>query len=256
MSVGGFGLNGIVTNGLVLNLDAANRRSFVSGSTSWHDLSGRNNTGTLTGGVTYNSSNGGSLVFNGSNGYVLISNNGYNLGVTFTLQIWTKITRFGGGPFSLGSATRAVLMSNAWDYTLNQGFWFGATSQAASSPYTPTPGRETFFISLGQDQYSAGAAIGSLTPYVNNWVNLSAVVNGTNPLKLYINGVEPQYLYQLNGPSSISYVSGKKFTIGANVEATTYEYMQGSISNPLVYNRALTATEILQNYNTLKNRYQ
>ena len=53
----------IVTDGMVLNLDAANRRSFVSGSTSWYDLSGRGNTGTLNnmGSTGYTSSNGGTL---------------------------------------------------------------------------------------------------------------------------------------------------------------------------------------------------
>jgi hypothetical protein len=57
----------VVTNGLVLNLDAANTKSYVSGSTTWRDLSGNGNNGTLVNGPTFSSNYGGGIVFNGSN---------------------------------------------------------------------------------------------------------------------------------------------------------------------------------------------
>ena len=60
----------IVQNGLVLNLDAGNTSSYPGTGTTWTDLSGNNNNGTLVNGPTYNSTNGGSLVFNGTNQYV------------------------------------------------------------------------------------------------------------------------------------------------------------------------------------------
>ena len=65
----------VVTDGLVLYLDAANPKSIVSGSTIWTDLSRGGNNGTLIGGPTFNSGNGGSIVFDGSNDYVSVSNN-------------------------------------------------------------------------------------------------------------------------------------------------------------------------------------
>ena len=58
----------IVTNGLVLALDAGDRNSYVSGSTTWFDLTGVNN-GTLVNGPTFNTGSGGSIVFDGSNDY-------------------------------------------------------------------------------------------------------------------------------------------------------------------------------------------
>ncbi len=64
------GGSNIVRSGLVLELDAANARSYVSGSTVWRDVSGTNISGSLTNGPTFNSANGGSIVFNGSNQYV------------------------------------------------------------------------------------------------------------------------------------------------------------------------------------------
>ena len=62
----------IVTNGLVLALDAADRNSYVSGSTTWGDLTGNTNA-TLLGSVGYSNLAGGSLIFNGSSSYCLAS---------------------------------------------------------------------------------------------------------------------------------------------------------------------------------------
>jgi hypothetical protein len=60
----------IVTNGLVLALDAADRNSYVSGSTTWNDLSGYNYNGTLTNSPTFSNTNGGIISFNGTSQYI------------------------------------------------------------------------------------------------------------------------------------------------------------------------------------------
>ncbi len=59
----------VVTDGLVLCLDAANPKSYISGSTSWRDTSGNTNNGTLVNGPIFNSDNGGSILFDGTNDY-------------------------------------------------------------------------------------------------------------------------------------------------------------------------------------------
>lgn len=64
----------IVTNGLVLYLDAANQKSYPGSGTTWTDLSGNGNTGTLTNGPTFSANNNGGIVFDGANDYVSISN--------------------------------------------------------------------------------------------------------------------------------------------------------------------------------------
>jgi hypothetical protein len=180
-----------------------------------------------------------------------MSASGFNLGVNFTLQVWTRITRFGGGPFT-GAQNRASLITNSYPYSANQGFLVMATSQDGPPNFLPTPGRETFFISMGSDQFVASATIGSLTAFVNNWVQLSVTVNSTNPIRLYINGVEASYGSQGNGPSSLSYTAGP-FSLG--VYNNVSEFLQGSIAQTLIYNRALAGSEILQNYNATKGRY-
>ena len=64
----------IVTDGLVLCLDAGNNKSYPSSGTAWNDLSGNNNNGTLTNGPTFTGSFGGSIVFDGTNDYVDLGN--------------------------------------------------------------------------------------------------------------------------------------------------------------------------------------
>ncbi len=64
----------IITNGLILELDAANRKSYPGSGTTWTDLSGNGNTGTLTNGPTFSSANGGSIVFDGVDDYVNCGN--------------------------------------------------------------------------------------------------------------------------------------------------------------------------------------
>jgi hypothetical protein len=253
------GIGKIVTNGLVMYLDAANSISYVSGSTTWNDLSGNKNSGSLTtsgsGAVSasFNSANQGSIQFNGnglSGSYTLLkSGSGIDVGNFFTVQSWVKIDRFGG--LISGVFNRAAIISNSYPYVLNQGFLFMCTSQAAGT-LLPTAGQETFFLSLGADNNLAIAQTGSLTSYVGAWVNLAATVSGSTLIKLYVNGIEPTYSAQTTGSTSLLYTGGP-CCIGSRNSNT--EFLSGSIGIFSMYNRALTVAEILQNYNTHKARF-
>jgi hypothetical protein len=106
---------------------------------------------------------------------------------------------------------------------------------------------------MGQDQYNATAEIGSLTSYVGEWVNLTVSVSGTSLIKLYLNGSEVTYVSQRNGPSSLSYSSGP-CSLGVR-NNNNEEFLQGSISGTLIYDRRLSDSEVLQNYNATKGRF-
>jgi hypothetical protein len=83
----------IVTDGLVLALDAGNTKSYTSGSTTWFDKSGFGNNGTLTNGPTFSSANGGSIVFDGVNDYVSCPTTTMpNPFINFTFNIYTGST--------------------------------------------------------------------------------------------------------------------------------------------------------------------
>jgi hypothetical protein len=83
----------IVKDGMVMCLDAANRKSFVSGSDTWFDLTGNNNTGSLQNGPVFSSQNGGSLTFDGVDDYVIIGKSPYQLPTIgtndVTINVWS-----------------------------------------------------------------------------------------------------------------------------------------------------------------------
>jgi len=83
----------VATDGLVLYLDAANPKSYVSGSTTWGDLSRGGNNGTLVNGPTFDGGNGGSIVFDGVNDYGTVPTNPLLITTEFTKSIWFNIIR-------------------------------------------------------------------------------------------------------------------------------------------------------------------
>ena len=88
----------IVTDGLVLNLDASMLASYPKTGTTWNDISGNEKNGTLTNDPTFNSENGGSIAFDGSNDYIEISPNGTTSGFnvqSFTIDMWVKVMNVG-----------------------------------------------------------------------------------------------------------------------------------------------------------------
>ena len=88
----------IVTNGLVLCLDAANAKSYPGSGTAWTDLSGLGNTGTLTNGPTYSSANNGSIVLDGINDYTSITCAANTIrAYNSTTQFIIKLPTYGGG---------------------------------------------------------------------------------------------------------------------------------------------------------------
>jgi hypothetical protein len=223
------GGNNIITNGLVLYLDAANTRSFVSGSTTWNDLSRTLNRGTLTNGPTFNQSNGGSIVFDGIDDYVTLS--AYNFGTgDFTISYWlTKNTRnyayvqdisnINGGAIALGPGTNS-----------------GYNSGSALNVYG------------GSGILGVGIALGTSFYPLNEFFELTIVRSGSTSI-LYLNGVS------IFTDTPIGSFGGSGTAKIGSVYDGTLPY-DGKISNVKYYNRALSASEILQNYNTLKTRFQ
>ena len=85
-----------VTDGLLLSFDAANTKSYPKSGTTWSDLSGNGNTGTLTNGPTFNSANGGSIVFDGVDDYVNVANASSLNSSAQTISVWYNATTIPG----------------------------------------------------------------------------------------------------------------------------------------------------------------
>jgi len=225
----------IVTDGLILYLDAANTKSYVSGSTIWTDLAGTNN-GTLVNGPTFTSANGGSIVFDGIDDRVSRTTN-INTGQNFTVNAWIYPTLLG--------ITRRAVAASSYNYTSLNG-WFFSTAGANIN--------NTFFFSVGADNAYRVAAADTLS--LNQWVYISAVCqNGGGSINLYKNGIETSYSTTLLYTNTLIYTY-PQFNVGFRAVGAQPDPYTGNISIVQIYNRALTSTEILQNYNATKYRFR
>jgi hypothetical protein len=220
---GGWRGPNIVKDGLVLYLDAGSPNSFsqVNPSTSWNDISGNGYNGTLTNGPTFNSGNGGSIVFDGVNDYVIlptITNNVY------TIDFWYRM----GG---------------------NDGT-YGYFASSGDNGLAISEGGNVSGLVYGQFYYWNGSAINLLgtIPSTTNWNHICIIINTTsNNLQLFGNGS------QLNN-STINGMSTSVSNIGRYI-ASNLNFLKGNLASYKIYNRDLSATEILQNYNATKGRF-
>ena len=214
----------IVTDGLVLNLDAANGSSYPASGTTWTDLSGNGNNGTLTNGPTFDPISGGSIAFDGTNDYVSLSNvqPGTN---DFTISVWVYKNNNTSNDY-------------VWDFGANGGT---LTSGTSISGY----GFRYYNTTLGtsSNMYTQGTI-----PNVSEWYEVTITRNsGTSTM--YVNG---QSITSSSGDTHN--ISSTTLYIGRHGGGTGYEH-DGRISNFKIYNRALTASEVAQNYNALAPRY-
>ena len=231
-----FGPPNIIINGLIFYVDAANPRSYTNGSTTWYDLSLTNNNSTITAAPTFNSANAGSLLFNGTSQYATSTSAlGSDSDLYFTFSSWFK-------PVNLNVA--AYVFSRGRDQ--------------------PSVGWSLELGILGDNKYTVGAtqvvlgldtsytATGSSAITSPNWVNLTGVYDRDNVstgLKLYVNGV-------LESSSSITNNNLRTSTVGASIcRIQNGQYANAYVASTLVYNRVLSAAEILQNYNAVKGRF-
>jgi hypothetical protein len=213
----------IVTNGLVLNIDPANSSSYSGIGNTIYDLSGFGNTGTLTNGPTFSALNGGSLVLDGSNDYVSFSNayaSSFGITSNATISVWAKI--------------------------IDENYY-----QPFIGFYNPSAGnRSDFGIDIHADDtlriWKSDSASGTAnTIFFNNWDHY-VLTSDASSLKVYRNTILLQ-----NASIAGTITNNRMFIIGSNWDGTG----RINFSQVQIYNRALSATEIMQNYNATKGRF-
>ena len=229
------GQGNIITNGLVLRLDAANPRSYQSGSLIWNDLSGNGNNGTLTNGPSFTTSGSGAIVFDGVDDYI-IENSSINTGQNFSIFAWIK-------PGNIN--VRNAIMGNSYPYSAATGWYF-----ATATGYGGT--LNTFFVSCGSDNAYMTAANSSITLNTWNFV-VGVVTNGGQDIKLYVNGNETLYFGGILAANTLIY-NNNEFNVGRRYSNSTEPFI-GTIAQTLIYNRALTQSEIQQNFNATRARF-
>ena len=218
----------IVTDGLVFCVDAAGKRSYPGTGTVWTDLVGEND-GTLTNGPTFSAVNGGSLVFDGTDDYVTTSfGNGDAATDPKTYSIWVK-------------PSIDIDVSTAEDVFFAQSFIDGISWRYIGGKFFYTDeivsGIYTTFTRLP----------GTFTPGV--WYHFALALDGSYG-NWYTNG---SYIRQ-DAYSAFTFT--QNLVIGAQVAGgVNTKPLHGGIAMFSVYDRALSATEVLQNYNATRGRF-
>ena len=215
------GQGNIVTSGLVLNLDAANPRSYPPpyNGTVWTDLAGTNN-GTLTNGPTFNSANGGNIVFDGVNDFVSFSTITNNI---YTIDFWYKM----GG---------------------NDGT-YGYFASSGDNGLAISEGGTFNGLIYGQFYYWNGVVNNlGIIPSTTNWNHICALINTSiNNIQIYGNGNQSSTTTVTSMSTSITNI-GRYITANLN-------FLKGNLASYKVYNRALSASEISQNFNATRARF-
>jgi hypothetical protein len=224
------GLHQLVTDSLVLLLDAANTVSYPGSGTTWTDLSGNGNNGTLTNGPTYSSANFGTIVFDGVDDGVQLPGTNFSLN-QMTISSWNFSSNYNQNGFMFEKTTNGSVNTQ---YSL----FYNSSNEI----YYRTYGLST--LDLAVNTTSAGVVN-------NNWNNIVATFDGTIK-RIYVNGVLRATSTTLSGTVTQN-TTGAAF-IGIYGNFAGYPF-NGRISNTTIYNRALTATEVSQNYNALKSRF-
>ena len=207
-------------SGLILLADSANKNSYSGSGTVWNDLSGLGNNGTLVNGPTFDANtNKGAFTFDGTNDYINFGNSSILQQSTGTLSAWTKAS-------SPGSGYRGII----------------AKQGAYGLFYTDS-------ILVAYDWTAGVARSTGINIADNTWKNVvltyqSGVSNGT---RIYINGVSVL--------TTTITIQSQVANLFGGAEANASQYASCQISSFNMYNRALSAAEVSDNYNAMRGRY-
>jgi len=212
----------VVTDGLVLALDAADVSSYPGSGTTWTDLSGNGNNGTLVNGVGYS---GGSLSFDGVNDYVNIpySDLKFNFADTVSVCVWAKISP-NGDKYGTLVTQRTNVGTGFQTYVINSKLYADGGSVNPGLYGTTTIPTDSIFFAT----------------FIFN--------KSDSTLKIFKDAVfESQTTY----PGTIQDTYPIRIGNGAFGDGP----FPGNISQVSIYNKALTASEIQQNFNALRGRF-
>ncbi len=213
----------LVTDGLVLRLDAGNSSSYPGTGTTWTDIAGTAQNITFTGSPTYTSAAPSYFTFNGVNQYGLGS--GAVLPTTtYTKSVWVYLNGYADNNIVSGDGHFMFMGAGGTDHKI----YCGHADWTSPSSYLDYPSTNTVNL--------------------NTWYNLTLTFNTTDGMKLYINGVLDS-----------SYTARKTAHPGTGtINVATYaggNLLNGRISKVYCYNRSITADEVLQNFNSDKSQY-
>ena len=239
----------IVTNGLVLNLDAGFTPSYSQSGVTWYDVSSSVNNCTLINGPTYSTSQGGGIQFDATDDYATIpDSNSLDLASELTLSLWFNrgdILPTSGDQQQLFMKGNSNVTNDPMNYAIELRGATGGGQYRWAGPVSGT-----------YNQFGPSSQV----LFANQWYNLVYTHISTNQPVGYLNGVKQTNWAMTFGLATrplepnnfIATISGD----GARTDpATRPASFNGIMSIVQLYNRALSETEVLQNWNALKGRF-
>ena len=237
----------IITEGLVLSLDAGNVKSYPGSGTVWTDKSGRGNNGTLTNGPTFNSSNGGSIVFDGVDDYVNCGTNSSTLLSSMTISSTFSFISYSSGTYLVVSRLGGAPL-------FRHNYFFGLANFGSGT---------NFYFGFKESGTSAYPLVQiNMSPVLNTIYNFTATYSPSTSVALYLNGQNQT----ITGPNTstnplitnqiVDTDVTTNCSIGSGAPSQTLYYSNARIYSTQIYNRVLSASEVLQNYNATKSRFR
>ncbi len=227
----------IVTDGLIFGVDAASERSYPGSGTNWTDIVGDSNCA-LVNGPTFDSGNGGSIVLDGSDDYVLRSTTPTELqgDPSLTISMWVKrLTNEGSyaGIWGIGgnSGNEGI---NSWWYLNTNEITIDTWGRATFTSGQTYPLNEWVFVTW---QKTAGAMTRANCTI---WKNTTSYT-GTD-------------LTVLRPESTAPAINNGGISLGA-IHSTYVNKVNFAYATTIIYDRVLTASEVIQNYNATKGRF-
>jgi hypothetical protein len=228
----------IVTDGLIFAVDAANKKSYPGSGTTITDIGGRENTGTLTNGPTFDSGDGGSIFFDDTNDYITFGNTStlnFEWNDPHSIEVWLKRSNSGASHIVGKGGSGGTFRGTEFTFNgANKVFYIIRNTNSTSNRiYSITTGTyndgewHQFVVT-----YDGSGTAGGIGIYVDtvsdvNVVDTGNITGGTTSTSIAVIGAR-------NGVAN---------------------YFGGNIASVKYYNKVLTSAEILQNYNALKNRF-
>lgn len=222
----------VVSGGLVFNIDASDRDSYPGTGTTWFDISGNARHFTLVNGPAFSTSNGGYFTFDGSNDHATLPyDSGLNL-TSWTVSVWVYLT---SNPSNLDT-----IIARNYPSTIN--YYIDCRTNFQTGSYADPGG--------GNNDISVQSTT-SCSSSVNLWRNITSTFN-TSTMSIYVDGTSQTSASKTwSGATSTSGLTiGALMVSGSPARLTDMRLGQASL-----YSRALSANEVLSNFNALRARY-
>lgn len=255
----------IVTNGLVLYTDAGFLPSYPKSGTEWRDISGNGNNTTLVNGPIWNSSAGGKIMLDGANQYIQVTAANVDLNgfehqihwdLNWTIECWIYTHTFDASPQTYKHIYGSYNGCNYSVYPAAAGglILFNTTTSPYAymdfAPQSPSGCGPAISWSTGESTW--------ITALQNRWTHFVFTSEDATYYRIYVNGVQVGSTKTFDWKNNATRINtcnraaGNKYAFGGDGSTTSNEV---DFSQCRIYNRTLSATEILQNYNADISRF-